>query len=83
MSEPAAETTPTPQAPGLVIQDLDTTHDRHTTPTMGTHTIGRWSYPTRVFDGHAQYQTREGEWLDIPLEPEDAQSDEAAGDGTP
>lgn len=55
------EEAPTTSTPAAVD------HDRQVTPTAGSVRIGRWEYPARVFDGVAQYQTREGEWKDTPL----------------
>lgn len=51
---------------GVLIQDLTVTHDRHTTPSMGSVKLGRWEYPARVFDGVTQYQDKDGVWQDVP-----------------
>lgn len=67
----AAALDPASAGPDLVIQDLATTHDRQVTATSGTVQRGRWHYPARVFDGVTQYQTRAGEWLDLPADEPD------------
>lgn len=43
-------------------------HDRQVTATAGMVKLGRWNYPARVYEGVAQYQTREGDWVDVPGE---------------
>lgn len=77
-----SQSTPTPAATEtVVIQDLDTSHDRQVTASHGNILRGRWVYPARVFNGITQYQTRDGEWVDLEDEPQDLEPD--AGDGTP
>lgn len=69
---------------GVLIQDLEVTHDRQVTPSAGSVQVGRWTYPTRVFDGVAEYQTRGGDWVPVPADGPAPEDDEPpTGDGTP
>lgn len=58
-------TTAAAASPAPVVE-----HDRQVTPTAGSVKLGRWTYPARVYEGVAQYQTREGEWVDVPADTE-------------